>query len=75
MLCTFGPQHGKYLYDGAGSVWANAYATKCVAMLGADADNLKKVAISMNDLIGTPSSKVLLVQVTISNLTFNCKIT
>ena len=57
MLSTFGPQHGKFLYDAAGSVWESNYTKKCVALLDVKADDLKEVVVCMNNLIGTPSSE------------------
>ena len=60
MLSTFGSQHGKFLYDPAGFVWEKGYKKKFVAMLGVEADNLVKVAVCMNDIMGSPSTEVLL---------------
>ena len=57
MVCTFGPGHGKFLYDGSGRVWEDYYAKNCVGRLGVGADNLKKVAVFMNDHFSTPATK------------------
>ena len=47
-LCNFGPQHGKFLYDGCGRVWAERYKGRCVAELGIYADDLLRVVDYMN---------------------------
>ena len=57
MVCTFGPQHGKFLYDGSGRVWEDHYAKNCVGKLGIGADDLKQVAVFMNDDFSTPATK------------------
>ena len=56
VLCTFGPEHGKYLYDSAGSLWVNQYSRKCVKTLEGKATDLKVVAKTMNIYYGKPSS-------------------
>ena len=56
MLCTFGSQHGKFLYDSAGSQWINHYSSKCVGSLGVKASNLSEVTEFMNKTYSLPSS-------------------
>ena len=57
MICTFGPQHGKFLYDSSGSDWVNFYNSDCVGTLGDEAFNLEKVAMFMNQEHGIPTTK------------------
>ena len=57
MISTFGPQHGKFLYDSAGHVWERKYKQTCVALLGVDADNLRKVVDCMNTIHSAPSKQ------------------
>ena len=40
----------------------SSYTKKCVAVLGVDADDLKIVAICMNDIVGLPSTEVLILR-------------
>ena len=49
MLCTFGPRHGKFLYDGAGNDWENFYSKSCILALESNANNLDSVARYMNE--------------------------
>ena len=57
MLCTFGPQHGKFLYDGAGKVWVDHYNTRCVPALESGATNLKLLRDFMNREFNKPSCR------------------
>ena len=59
MICTFGPDHGKFLYDSAGSDWVDWYNRSCVGTLTTDANDLKKVAVFMNKVHGKPSTKTV----------------
>ena len=55
-LCNFGPQHGKFLYDGSGRTWVERYRTKCVAEFELAADDLLEVFQYMNNKFAKPVS-------------------
>ena len=54
LVTNFAPHHAKYLYAPAGKRWTQWYNTYCVGKLGADADDIEKVAIYMNKTFSVP---------------------
>ena len=57
LVTNFAPHHAKYLYDPAGKRWVQWYNIHCVGELGADADDIEKVAIYMNKTFSEPKKK------------------